>query len=158
MDRSGLGVSKASGIIIGAGMGGFVDGILLHQIAHWHNMGSAVVAPVTLETMRQNMMWDGWFHAAVWVCTLLGIYWLLNDARRGTRLPTPKAFTGLLITGWGLFNLVEGLMDHHVLGLHHVRDIPTHVPLYDWLFLAVGGLGFILLGGALAGDRRDSVA
>lgn len=25
-----------------------------------------------------------------------------------------------------------------------------HVPTYDWLFLAVGGVGFIVLGGMLA--------
>jgi hypothetical protein len=36
------------------------------------------------------------------------------------------------------------------LGLHHVRDLPVHVPLYDWLFLLIGGVGFILLGWALA--------
>ena len=68
-------------------------------------------------------------------------------------LPGPKAFTGLLILGWGLFNLAEGLIDHHLLQLHHVRDLPAHVPLYDWLFLAIGGVGFILLGLAMARGR-----
>ncbi|MBA3317562.1 MAG: DUF2243 domain-containing protein [Gemmatimonadales bacterium] len=49
-----------------------------------------------------------------------------------------------------MFNLVEGLIDHHILGLHHVRDLPAHVPLYDWLFVAIGGVGLILLGWVLA--------
>lgn len=102
------------------------------------------------------MIWDGWFHAAVWLVTVVGIYRLLGDARRGARLPGDKAFTGLLILGWGLFNLIEGVIDHHLLGLHHVRDLPAHVPLYDWLFLGIGGVGFILLGWLLARGAATS--
>ena len=30
---------------------------------------------------------------------------------------------------------MEGIVDHHFLELHHVRDLPAHVPMYDWLFL-----------------------
>jgi uncharacterized membrane protein len=130
-----------------------VDGILLHQIMHWHNMGSAVVPPVTMDAMARNMRWDGFFHAGVWLCTLVGIYRLLGDARRGARLPDARGFTGLLVFGWGLFNLVEGVIDHQLLGIHHVRDLPTHLPIYDWLFLVIGGLGFTLLGWTLARSR-----
>ena len=135
-----------AGVILGIGLGGFVDGILLHQIVHWHNMGSAKVPPVTLQALQDNMRWDGLFHAAVWVLTLIGVHRLLSDARRGLVLPSARALTGQLLLGWGGFNLVEGIIDHHLLGLHHVRDLPLHVPLYDWLFLLVGGLGFLLLG------------
>ena len=149
-------VSRRAGIILGIGLGGFVDGIVLHQIAHWHNMGSAVLPPTTLEAMRQNMRWDGLFHAAVWVCTLVGVYQLLGDARRGVPLPGAGAFTGLLLLGWGLFNLVEGVVDHHLLSLHHVRDLPVHLPLYDWIFLVVGGVGFSVLGWVIS--RRSESA
>jgi uncharacterized membrane protein len=150
MDAMGLPVSKRAGIILGLGLGGFVDGILLHQILHWHNMGSAIVPPVTMEAMQRNMVWDGLFHAAVWVLTVVGVYWLLTDARKGEPLPDGKTFTGLLVLGWGLFNLVEGIIDHQILGLHHVRDLPMHVPLYDWLFLLIGGIGFMAVGWLMA--------
>lgn len=153
MDGMEVPVAKRAGIILGLGLGGFADGILLHQIIRWHNMGSAVVPPITMEAMERNMAWDGLFHAAVWVMTVVGVYWLLSDARTGQPLPDGKAFTGLLLLGWGLFNLVEGIIDHHILGLHHVRDLPSHVPLYDWLFLGIGGVGLILLGRLLLGDR-----
>ncbi len=149
--------SRQAGILLGLGLGGFVDGILLHQIIHWHNMGSAVLPPTTLEAMRTNMRWDGLFHAAVWLLTIAGVYRLLRDGRQGVQLPDAKAFTGLLILGWGLFNLVEGIVDHHLLGLHHVRDLPAHVPLYDWLFLGVGGLGFMLLGWVMSRSRAAAV-
>jgi uncharacterized membrane protein len=154
------------GVVLGLGLGGFIDGIALHQIAQWHNMGSAVVPPVTMEAMSQNMRWDGWFHAATLTLTLVGVYLLLRDAHRRIALPTNVAFSGQMLFGWGLFNLVEGLIDHHLLGIHHVRDLPQHVPAYDWIFLGVGGLGFLLLGwllfrrGRVAGDTRwgDSLA
>jgi uncharacterized membrane protein len=142
--------SKLPGVLLGMGLGGFVDGILLHQILQWHNMGSARVPPTTLEAMHANMRWDGLFHAGVWLLTVVGVYLLLRDARRGLLLPSPRALTGQLLLGWGLFNLMEGMVDHHLLQLHHVRDLPLHVPLYDWLFLIVGGGGLILLGRRLA--------
>jgi len=132
------------------GLGGFVDGILLHQILQWHNMGSARLPPVTMELARRNMQWDGFFHAGVWLLTLLGVYLLLRDGQRKRVLPSAQAFTGQLLIGWGGFNLVEGIIDHHLLQLHHVRDLPAHVPLYDWLFLLMGGLGLMLLGWRLS--------
>jgi uncharacterized membrane protein len=140
--------------MLGIGLGGFVDGILLHQIIHWHNMGSSILPPTTVAAIKQNMAWDGMFHLAVWTCTVIGVYWLLADGRHLRPLPSPWRFTGLLILGWGLFNLVEGLIDHHLLELHHVRDLPYHVPMYDWLFLLIGGAGFILLGRLLYWQRE----
>jgi uncharacterized membrane protein len=138
------------GLTIGAGLGGFADGIVFHQIAHWHNMGSAVLPPVTLEALQRNMAWDGWFHAAMWTLTTLGVFLLWRSGRRGDAPVRAVALAGQLLMGWGLFNLVEGVIDHHVLALHHVRDLPAHVPGYDLLFLAVGGLGLLVMGGALS--------
>ncbi|HYW07995.1 MAG TPA: DUF2243 domain-containing protein [Longimicrobium sp.] len=145
-----MGVPSRGGIVLGVGMGGFLDGIVLHQIMQWHNMGSAVLPPTTMEAMKRNMTWDGLFHAATWIVTLAGIYLLLSHARAGRALPSPGAFTGQLILGWGLFNLVEGIVDHHLLELHHVRDVPVHIPAYDWLFLGVGGVGMIVVGWLLS--------
>ena len=140
------GRSVAAGVTLGIGLGGFVDGILLHQIVHWHNMLSARVPPVTMEAMRLNMRWDGVFHAAVWAITLAGVFMLLRDARRGDALPGAGTLASQMLLGWGGFNVVEGLIDHHLLKLHHVRDLPVHVPVYDWLFLVVAGVGFVLAG------------
>jgi uncharacterized membrane protein len=142
-----------AGVVLGLGLGGFADGIALHQIAQWHNMASAKVPPTTMEAMRQNMAWDGWFHVATLLLTIIGVYLLLADARRGRKLPTAGTLTGQLLLGWGVFNLVEGLVDHHLLGLHHVRDIPVHVPLYDWIFLGVGGVLLTVVGWRITHSR-----
>lgn len=145
--------SVRPGLLLGLGLGGFVDGIALHQIAQWHNMGSAVLPPTTMAAMQRNMRWDGWFHVATLAITVAGVFLLLRDARAGRVLPSARAFLGQLLLGWGLFNLVEGTIDHHLLELHHVRDVPVHVPAYDWLFLAVGGVGLLVVGWLLA--RRE---
>lgn len=147
--------SIVPGVVLGLGLGGFADGIALHQIAQWHNMGSARVPPITMEAMKQNMAWDGWFHVATLILTSIGVYWLLGHARRGRPLPNWRSFTGQLLLGWGAFNLLEGIVDHHLLELHHVRDLPVHVPLYDWLFLGIGGVGLLLIGWWLARFRAE---
>ena len=150
--------TRRAGVTLGVGMGGFLDGIVLHQILGWHNMGSSVVPPTTMDAMRRNMTWDGLFHAGVSLITLVGIYLLLTDARRGARLPSGRAFTGQLLLGWGAFNLVEGIVDHLILNIHHVRDLPVHVPIYDWIFLLVAGIGFLLAGWVMAREPRAAGA
>lgn len=65
------------------------------------------------------------------VLSILGVFLLLRDAHRGIMLPRTGTFTGQLILAWGLFNVAERWIDHHRLNLHHVRDMPMHVPLYD---------------------------
>jgi uncharacterized membrane protein len=140
------------GFVIGAGLGGFFDGIVLHQILQWHNMRSAAVPPVTMDTMAFNMRWDGLFHAATWVITFTGVWMLWAEQRIAA--PDARRFAGQLILGWGTFNLVEGVVDHHLLQLHHVRDMPVHVPAYDWAFLLTGGLVMIALGAWLGRAGR----
>jgi uncharacterized membrane protein len=134
-----------AGILIGIGMGGFVDGIVLHQIAQWHSMLSNIVPPHTMDTMRVNMMWDGLFHALTWIVTLVGILRLRSAASARAAVPSLQVFTGQLILGWGLFNLVEGIIDHQILGIHNVREVPNYT-VYNLTFLGIGGILFILLG------------
>ena len=108
----------------GAGdrMGGFVDGILFHQILQVHNMLSAVRPPITLVNVEINMFWDGLFHAFTWVDDGRGIALLWRAVKRTDAALSTRTFVGSLLLGWGLFNLVEGVIDHHLLGIHHVVE------------------------------------
>jgi len=146
-DRTGRGALVAAATALGIGMGGFVDGILFHQILQVHNMLSAVVPKVDLVSAEVNMFWDGLFHAATWTFTVVGIALLWHAVRLpSTPLSTP-VFAGSILAGWGTFNLVEGLIDHHLLGIHHVveRLGPSG---YDLAFLA-SGVAFMGIGIAL---------
>lgn len=149
-----------AGTLLGVGLGGFVDGIVFHQILQLHNMLSAkypkvgVDAQMALVNAEINMFWDGLFHAFTWATTALGLALLWRAAQSGVRLST-RTFVGSLSLGWGLFNLVEGVIDHHILHLHHVTETEGHL-VWDLLFLG-SGAALALAGLALlrAGRRED---
>jgi len=152
----------AAGTMLGIGMGGFVDGILFHQLLQFHNMLSAKL-PVRNVPVRElainleiNMFWDGMFHAFTWIMTVVGIAMLWRAVRRDDVVLSTRTLVGGLSLGWGLFNLVEGVIDHHLLHLHHVVEVPGHLP-YDVAFLASGavliGLGVGLVRGGERGGR-----
>jgi len=89
--------------------------------------------------MKYNMLWDGLFHAVAWCLTSWGIIALWRAARRPQVILSHRSLGGGLLCGWGLFNLVEGVLDHQVLGVHHVhpgRDQLT----WDIAFLLWGGV------------------
>ena len=46
----------SSGILLGTGLGGFVDGIVLHQILQWHKMLSSKLPPNNLVAIKVNMV------------------------------------------------------------------------------------------------------
>lgn len=151
----------AAGMLIGTGMGGFVDGILFHQILQLHNMLSARypktgVEPATaLANVEINMFWDGLFHAFCWLTTAVGIGLLWRSLRLPDPSPSTRTLWGALVLGWGLFNLVEGLIDHELLGIHHVVESGPHL-VGDLAFLASGVL--FMLGGwyLIARDGLDA--
>jgi uncharacterized membrane protein len=64
-----------------------------------------------------------------------------------------RALIGWMLVGWGLFNLVEGIADHQILGIHHVREGAGHQTAYDAAFLAFGVA--LLIVGWLIASRDD---
>jgi uncharacterized membrane protein len=121
MKGSHRGAIISSGVLLGAGLGGFVDGILLHQILQWHNMLSALRPPTDLIAMKYNMVWDGLFHAFTWLMVSAGVWRLWRAGKRPDVPWSTRTFVGSLALGWGLFNFVEGLISHQLLGIHHVH-------------------------------------
>lgn len=145
-DQSPLPVRIApAGIMLGVGLGGFFDGILLHQILQTHAMVSARIPLDTMANMKTNMAADGVFHAMTWLTTLAGVRMLWNALNRNVEVRPPSlAMAGYMLAGWGWFNLIEGLIDHHLLNLHHVVEA-VGVSAWDWLYLASGAV-FIAVG------------
>ena len=132
--------SRWAGLLYGIGLGGFVDGILLHQILQWHHMVSDVAgrAPKTVAGLEANTLADGLFHAGTWAAVLAASVITLISWRRGRPAPTWSFQLGLVLAGWGLFNLVEGVVDHQLLGIHHVRDDLGGPLSWDLAFLVLG--------------------
>ena len=126
---------RTAAIVTGFGLGGFVDGIVAHQILGWHHMLSGWVTTGTEQGMRTNMIGDGIFHLVCLTVVVIGLFLV----RRNGQVATDRQFVGALLAGWGLFNLLEGVVDHQILGVHHVRPGSNEL-LFDLGFLAIGAI------------------
>jgi uncharacterized membrane protein len=137
--------TKTPGLLYGLGLGGFVDGIVLHQILQWHHMVSSVEDyPVTtLAGLEANTLADGFFHVLTWFLVLAGSITTLRAWREGRVAPSWSFHFGLVLAGWGIFNVVEGLVDHQILGVHHVRDDLGAPLAWDLGFLVLGVLQIV---------------
>lgn len=137
-----------AGVLLGIGLGGFVDGIVLHQLLQWHNMLSSKVPPIDLVRMKYNMLWDGLFHATTWIATVVGLVLAWRASRQRDACWSGELVMGGMLLGWGLFNFIEGVIDHHALGIHHVHPGSGELA-WDLGFLAFGvllmGAGALLI-------------
>jgi uncharacterized membrane protein len=137
----------SAGILLGLGLGGFFDGIVLHQVLQWHHMvTSAGYPPTTVENLEVNTLLDGLFHASTWIFVVAGLVILWRHAHRSHVQWSTRLLAGTLLMGFGAFNVVEGVVDHHVLGLHHVNEtVPPDQWIYwDVAFLVWGAMMFVL--------------
>jgi uncharacterized membrane protein len=134
-----------AGIFLGIGMGGFVDGILFHQILQLHGMLTGRLAKTSITNVEINMFWDGIFHVFTW-------FLLFQSQRVPNILWSGRVLAGAMFIGWGLFNLAEGIVDHHLLHLHHVVESRGQ-SIFDVLFL-VSGAVFTVVGWQLIKSTR----
>ena len=135
-----------AGTFMGIGLGGFFDGILFHQLLQIHNMLSAKFPKTSIANMEINMFWDGLFHSLTYTMTLIGLGLLWKCGARRDVPWSGKTFLGAYFLGWGLFNFVEGIIDHHILNIHHVLESHGQ-SMFDYLFLASGLI--MIIGGVM---------
>jgi len=145
-----------AGMVLGAGLGAFFDGIVFHQVLQWHHMLSAHPDPAVAGDLPLNVFADGLFHVGAYLLTILGVVLLWRARRRGDVPTAGRAVVGSVLAGWGAFNLVEGLVNHHLLELHHVWPAgPGSPAIWDLGFLA-WGIAMLAVGYAFA--LRDPTA
>lgn len=147
-------MTRLPSFLLGLGFGGFIDGIVLHEILQWHHMLSDVEPTDTVAGLELNVVADGFFHVATWLLVMTGSTLTVLAWRRGRLAPSRQFHVGLLLLGWGVFNVVEGLVDHLILGVHHVRDDLGGPLSWDVGFLIFGAL--LIVGGWLL-QRTESV-
>jgi uncharacterized membrane protein len=126
------------GILVGIGIAGTLDEVVLHQLLAWHHFYDR-------STPAVGLLSDGLFHLFSTVVLVVGIIQLV-ERRRTTPDPPRLALAGILL-GAGGFNLYDGTVQHKLLGLHQVREgVPDNLP-YDLAFLAIAAT--LALAGAL---------
>lgn len=139
--------------VLGIGIGGFIDGIVFHQILQWHGMISNKIPPVTYITKSVNMFWDGIFHAFTLMVTLTAVILLWKLLKRKDVDHSGNLFAGGLISGFGLFNLLEGIADHQILKLHNVREVTPHKQAWNIGFLTCS-IVIIILGLLISRQKK----
>ena len=116
---------------------GAMDGIIFHQLLQWHS--------VVMETNRSGqIISDGIFHFSVTIALVTGgfILWLAgnpSDQNQGI-----KQVFSLFLIGTGLFNLIEGVINHHILQIHRVKPGDPNALSYDIAFLLIGVILFLI--------------
>ena len=122
---------------LGFAFGGFSDGILLHQILQWHHLLSAVDGS-PFRDLRVQIVADGLFHALHYVVALVGLGLLWRDRRRLATVDSGSALLGPFLVGFGAWHLLDAVLFHWTLGIHHIRMASDHVLAWDLVFFAIG--------------------
>ena len=150
---------KAAGVLFGLGLGGFFDGIVLHQLLQWHHMLSSWYPITSMETLELNTLWDGIFHSLTYLLVLAGLFVLWRSAQHRHLYWSSKLLLGTMLIGFGLFNTAEGILNHHILGLHHVNET---VPRGHWLYwdiaFTLSGLAMLAAGRQLTRQGEEESA
>ncbi len=142
----------AAATVLGIGIGGFIDGIVFHQILQWHEMISNKIPPVTYIAKSVNMFWDGIFHAFTLMVTMTGVILLWKLLKRNNIDHSGNLLAGGLLLGWGLFNLLEGIADHQILKLHNVREVTSDKQAWNLGFLALSVV--LIIAGLLISKQK----
>lgn len=134
-----------AGYLLGFALGGFFDGILLHQVLQWHHLLSGIARP-PFNDLRVQIMADGLFHALMYVIAAVGI-WKLVKARFVLVGPAAdRALAADTLIGFGAWHIVDAILSHWILGLHRIRTDVAEPLLWDLLWFAVFGVAFVAAG------------
>lgn len=140
-----------AGLSIGFGLGGFFDGILLHQILQWHHLLSGIAA--TRQDVRLLILGDGIFHALMYVITGVGVWLLWRMRSRWNVSGADRRLLADVFTGFGVWHVVDAILSHWVLGIHRIRMDVDNPLVWDVAWLAIFGLGPLIAAWVL---RRGS--
>lgn len=135
---------------LGFALGGFFDGILLHQILQWHHLLSGL--PGKAGDLRFLVMTDGLFHLAMYAVTFAGLWGLWRARKSLGNAPRSRPVIAWVLIGFASWHGIDAILSHWLLGIHRIR-MDSDMPLvWDVLWLLVFGLLPLSLGLKM---RRD---
>jgi uncharacterized membrane protein len=123
-------------LVLGIGLGGFFDGILLHQVLQWHHLLSLVPGEA-FRDLGTQILADGLFHVLMYAITASGLWMLWRRRARLDEAGAGRAVIGSSVLGFALWNVIDVVFFHWTLGIHRIRlNVPDPMA-YDlgWLFL-----------------------
>lgn len=125
-------------LMIGFALGGFFDGILLHQVLQWHHLLSGL-DDQTNPNLPFQILADGVFHLLMYVVAIIGTA-LVVRARAGQGAFDRTPVLKLALYGFGAWHVIDAVFSHWLLGIHRIRMDSDQPLLWDLGWLAVFGL------------------
>lgn len=139
-------------VALGFALGGFFDGILLHQILQWHHLLSLVPGSGDI---RWQVLWDGYFHLLMYVIALAALVALWRTRRQGAAA-RQRHVVGALLVGFGLWHVADALLAHWLLQIHRVKPDADDPLAWDVGWLIAFGVIPLATGCVLWLSRRGS--
>jgi len=124
-------------VVLGIALGGFFDGILLHQVLQWHHFLSLVPG---MDDLRLQVLWDGYFHVLMYLVALAALWGLWRARRRAQPVPGATAMAAAVLLGFGIWNVIDVGLAHWILAIHRLRLDKENPLLWDLGWLALFGL------------------
>ncbi|AIB11154.1 membrane protein [Azospirillum argentinense] len=134
-----------AGYLLGFALGGFFDGILLHQVLQWHHLLSAVESSA-VQDIRVQILADGLFHAAMYVVAAVGLWLLWRSRRRFAEPGADRLLFANALIGFGVWHILDGVLSHWILGIHRIRMDSANPLLWDLLWFVVFGVAVAAAG------------
>ncbi len=157
-------LSKA-GFLLGFGLGGFFDGILLHQVLQWHHLLSGIDT-AAIQDIRVQILADGLFHVLMYVVAAAGLWQLWRGRRAFADAGGDRRLLAHALIGFGVWHVLDGVLSHWILGIHRIRMDVENKLFWDLLWFVVFGVATLVAGwwlrrsgggGEGAGGGRRSV-
>jgi uncharacterized membrane protein len=142
--RSAGGTARAAALCLGIAIGGFFDGILLHQILQWHHLLSGLEQG--RGDLRFQLLADGLFHLSMYVLGLIGLWLALSAGRFPGKPLAGRRFGAFVFVGFGVWHVVDAIVSHWLLGIHRVRMDVEHPLVWDLAWVVMFGGVFLAIG------------
>ncbi|MGD9943252.1 MAG: DUF2243 domain-containing protein [Burkholderiaceae bacterium] len=132
-----------TGFLLGLSIGGFFDGILLHQVLQWHHLLSNVAA---VQDLRTQILADGLFHVLMYVIAAVALYRLWRDRARLAKPGADRTLWGAALMGFGAWHILDALLSHWLIGLHRIRMDAANPLVWDLIWFFAFGVVPAILG------------
>lgn len=97
---------KTAGYLLGISLGGFFDGILLHQVLQWHHLLSLVDSP-GVRDLRVQILADGLFHVLMYLIAVVGLVCLWRSRQDFAQAHAGRWLAGAVLLGFGVWNIID---------------------------------------------------
>jgi uncharacterized membrane protein len=131
---------------LGFALGGFFDGIVLHQVLQWHHLLSGVAPTGTAADLRFQVLADGLFHVLTYLFAALGL-WLIWSGRAALDgNGADRRVIAWALIGFGSWHVVDAVLSHWILQIHRIRMDVDNPLLWDLLWLIPFGIVVLATG------------